>query len=69
VGTGLTSAEHRSGQCATTQSGDSEAEDTHRDRLACVEATPGAVVGHPSDGATTKIPKVPLGGVYPSVRP
>jgi hypothetical protein len=27
-----------------------------------------AVVGHPSDGAKTKIPKVPLGGVYPSVR-
>jgi hypothetical protein len=26
------------------------------------------VAGHPSDGAKTKIPKVPLGGVYPSVR-
>jgi hypothetical protein len=28
-----------------------------------------AVTGHPSDSAKTKIPKVPLGGVYPSVRP
>jgi hypothetical protein len=27
-----------------------------------------AVAGHPFDGAKTKIPKVPLGGVYPSVR-
>jgi hypothetical protein len=24
----------------------------------------GAVVGHPSNGATTRIPKVPFGGVY-----
>jgi hypothetical protein len=28
-----------------------------------------AIVGHPSDGAKTKFSKVPLGGVYPSVRP
>ena len=28
-----------------------------------------AVAGHPSDGAKTKFPKVPLGGVYPSIRP
>jgi hypothetical protein len=28
-----------------------------------------AIAGHPSDGAKTKIPKVPLGSVYPSVRP
>jgi hypothetical protein len=34
VGTDLTSEEHRSDQCATTQSGDFEAEDTHRDRKA-----------------------------------
>jgi hypothetical protein len=26
------------------------------------------VAGHLLDGATTKFPKVPLGGVYPSVR-
>jgi hypothetical protein len=55
--------------CATTQAGDFEAEDTRRDRMACVKATQGAVAGHMSDGATTKIPKVPLRGVYPSIRP
>jgi hypothetical protein len=27
-----------------------------------------AITGHPSDGAKTKIPKVPFGGMYPSVR-
>jgi hypothetical protein len=43
-----------------------EVEDTRRDHKACVEAKRGAVTGHPSDGATTRIPKVPLGGVYPS---
>jgi hypothetical protein len=32
-----------------------------RDHKACVEAKRGAVAGHPSDGATTRIPKVPLG--------
>jgi hypothetical protein len=32
--TGLTSEEHRSDRCATTQSGDFEAEDTRRDRMA-----------------------------------
>jgi hypothetical protein len=50
VGTGLTGGEHRSDRCATTQSGDFEAEDTRRDRMACVEATQGVVAGHPSDG-------------------
>jgi hypothetical protein len=42
-------------------------EDTHRDRKAYVKAKRIAVAGHPSDGATTRIPKVPLGGVYPSI--
>jgi hypothetical protein len=66
---GLTGEEHWSDRCATTQSGDFEAEDTRRGRMACVvEATPGVVAGYPSDGATTMIPKVPLGGMYPSVR-
>jgi hypothetical protein len=37
------------------QSGDFEAEDTRRDRKACVEAKKVAVAGHPSDGAMTKI--------------
>jgi hypothetical protein len=32
-----------------TQSGIFEAEDTRRDRMACVEAKLGAVAGHPSD--------------------
>jgi hypothetical protein len=44
-----------------------EAEDTCRDRKACVEATRSAVAGHPFDGAMKKIPKVPLVGVYPSL--
>jgi hypothetical protein len=37
--------EHRSDRCATTQSGDFEAEDTRRDHMACVEAMQGAVAG------------------------
>jgi hypothetical protein len=45
VGTGLTSEEHQSDRCATTQSGIFEAEDTRRDHMACVEAKQGAVVG------------------------
>jgi hypothetical protein len=36
--TGLTGEEHQSDWCATTQSGDFEAEDMRRDRKACVEA-------------------------------
>jgi hypothetical protein len=35
---GLAGEEHRSDRCAMTQFGDFEAEDTHRDRKACVEA-------------------------------
>jgi hypothetical protein len=38
VGTDLTGEEHWSDRCATSQSGDFEAEDTRRDRKACVEA-------------------------------
>jgi hypothetical protein len=55
VGTGLTGEEHRSDQCATTQSGIFEAEDTRQDHKACIEAKQVAVTGHPSDGAMTKI--------------
>jgi hypothetical protein len=51
----LTDEVHRSDRCATTQSGDFKAEDTRRDRKACVEAKQVAVAGHPSDGAMTKI--------------
>jgi hypothetical protein len=53
VGTGLTGEEHRSDRCATTQSGIFEAEDTRRDRKACIEPKQVAVTGHPSDGAMT----------------
>jgi hypothetical protein len=57
VGTGLTGEEHRSDQCATTQSGIFEAEDTPRDRKAYVEAKQVAVAGHPSDGESFKSSK------------
>jgi hypothetical protein len=63
VGTGLTGEEHRSDWCATMQSGDFEAEDTRRDRMACVEATQGAVAGHPSDGEDMKTSKSALEGL------
>jgi hypothetical protein len=43
VGTGLAGEEHRSNWCAMKQSGDFEAEDTRRDRKACVEAKQVAV--------------------------
>jgi hypothetical protein len=62
VGTGLTSEEHRSDRCATTQSGIFEAEDTRQDRKACVEAKQVAVVGHPSDGESLKTSKTALEG-------
>jgi hypothetical protein len=63
--TGLTGEEHRSDQCVTTQSVIFEVEDTHRDRMACVEAKQGAVVGHPSDGENLKTSKTALKGLYP----
>jgi hypothetical protein len=62
VGTGLTGEERRSDWCATTQSGDFEAEDTRRDRKACVEAKQVAVAGHPSNGGMTKISDFALEG-------
>jgi hypothetical protein len=45
------------------QSEDFEAEDTHRDRMACVEAQQGAFVGHPSDGENLKESKTALEGL------
>jgi hypothetical protein len=63
VGTGLTGEEHRSDRCATTQSGIFEAEDTRRDRKACVEAKHIAVARHPSDGESLKISKTALEGL------
>jgi hypothetical protein len=62
VGTGLTGEEHRSDRCATTQSRIFEAEDTRRDRKACVEAKQAAVTGHLSDGVMTKISDFALEG-------
>jgi hypothetical protein len=60
--TGLTGG-HRSDRCATMQSGDFVAKDTHRDRKACVEAKQVAVAGDPSDGAMTKTSKTALEGL------
>jgi hypothetical protein len=63
VGTGLTGEEHQSDRCATTQFGIFEAEDTRRDRKACVEAKQVAVAGHPSDGENLKTSKTALEGL------
>jgi hypothetical protein len=63
VGTALTGEEHRSDRCATTQSGIFEAEDTRRDRKACVEAKQVVVAGHPSDGEHFKSSKTALDGL------
>jgi hypothetical protein len=56
----LTGEEHRSDRCATTQSGIFEAEDTHRDHKACIEAKQVAVAGHPFDGESLKTSKTAL---------
>jgi hypothetical protein len=58
--TGLTGGSDR---CATTQSGIFEAEDTRRDHMACVEATQGAVAGHPSDDEDMKTSITALEGL------
>jgi hypothetical protein len=63
VGTGLTGEEHRSNRCETTQSGIFEAEDTRRDRKACVEAKQVVVAGHLSDGESLKTSKTALEGL------
>jgi hypothetical protein len=60
--TGLTGEENRSDRCATTQSEIFKAKDTRWDRNACVEAKQVAVVGHPFDGAMTKISNFALEG-------
>jgi hypothetical protein len=59
----MTGEEHRSDWCATTQSGIFEAEDTRRDRKACVEAKEVAVSRHPSDGESFKSSKTALEGL------
>jgi hypothetical protein len=63
VGTNLTGEEHRSDLCVTTQSEIFKAEDTRRDRKACVEAKQVAVAGHPSDGENLKTSKTALEGL------
>jgi hypothetical protein len=63
VETSLTGEEHRSDRCATTQSGIFEAEDTRRDRKACIEAKQVAVVGHPSNEENPKTSKFSLEGL------
>jgi hypothetical protein len=63
VGTDLTGEEHWSDRCATTQSGIFEAEDTRRDRKACVEAKQAAVAGHLSDGENLKTSKTAVEGL------
>jgi hypothetical protein len=63
VCTGLTGEEHRSNRCATTQSGIFEAEDTRRDRKACVEAKQVAVAGHLSNGENLKSSETALEGL------
>jgi hypothetical protein len=61
--TGLTGGSNRSDRCAMTQSGVLEAEDTCRDRKACVEAKQVAAAGHPSDGENLKTSKTALEGL------
>jgi hypothetical protein len=63
VGTGLTGEEHRSDRCATTQSKIFEAEGTHWDRKACVEAKQVAVAWHSFDGESLKTSKTALEGL------
>jgi hypothetical protein len=63
VGTGLTGEEHRSYRCAMTQSGIFKAEDTRRDRKACVESKQVVVAGHPSDVENLKTTKTTLEGL------
>jgi hypothetical protein len=60
--TGLTSGSDR---CATTQSGDSEVEDTHRDRKACVEAKEvSRSLGIRLMERRQRFPNSPLRGMY-----
>jgi hypothetical protein len=62
---GLTGEEHRFDRCATMQSGIFEAEDTRRDRKACVEAKKVAVIGIRPMEKASRLPKPPLRGLYP----
>ena len=59
-----TTQEGRSDRVARTASRMTEAEDTRWDRMACVEAKRGVVLGCLSDEENLKFPKLPLRGVY-----
>ena len=60
----LTTQEGRSNRVVHTTLRRSEAEDTCRDRIACVEAKRGAVPGCSSDKENFKFPIWPSRGVY-----
>ena len=62
-GGGQTSQEGRSDRMARTASRRSEAEDTRRYRMACIEEKRGAVLGCPSDGDIIMFPVCPDGRV------
>ena len=64
VQAGLTAQEGRSDRVVHMVSRRSEAEDTRRDRIACVEAKRGVVPGCPSDEENFKFPILPSRGVY-----
>jgi hypothetical protein len=59
---GLTAQGGRSDRPGRRRPSSFEAEDTRRDRKACVKATQGAVAGHPSDGENVKNSKSALEG-------
>ena len=61
---GLTAQEGQSDRVVRTASRRSEVEDTRRDRIACVEAKQGAVLGCPSDGEIIKFSIFLPMGVY-----
>ena len=61
---GQTVQEGWSDRVDRTVSRRSEAEDTRRDRMTCVEAKRGAVLGYLSDEENFKFPKLPSRGVY-----
>ena len=63
-GGGQTAQEGQSDRVGHTASRRSEAEDTRRDSMACVEEKRGAVLGCPSDGDIDMFPVLPLMGVY-----
>ena len=61
---GLTGGKHRFHWWRPWTSRRSEAEDTRRDRMACVEANRGAVPGCPFNEKNFKFPILPSRGVY-----